>query len=423
MTAPWWYWAFLVVNVALGAFSQLLPLYAYFLGASAGEVGLLAAVGSATNIVASLFWGKLADLSPRRRPLVLFGFWGITVCYALLAFLTRRNTLFPLNAAATFLWMAAGTAATLLVLTAFPRERWEREIGRFNAYSGIGWTIGLILGALWTTVLARLVGEGWALRSLALMIALVAGLAGFLALRSLPEPRSSTKRTGFLDWTLGVGTFVVERLRYGPTYLVEALNPRQILRFLQGRTAFGPELVLCYYGELLSFVGFALVFAPFPVFLRQKLNWPNQWVFALYVAHHAIGIFAYAWARRAIALWGHRPALAFALLVRVGIFVGFAAVGRGGGPWLLPLLFALAGITWSFFQLSTTALVSRLAPGELRGQGLGLYNAVAGLGNVIGAALGGYLADAFGYAAPFLSGAALLFLTLPIFLVEGRPSS
>lgn len=421
MSAPRWYWAFLVVNVALGAFSQLLPLYAYFLGASAGEVGLLAAVGSATNIVASLFWGKLADRTPRRRPLVLLGFWGIAACYALLAFLSRRGALFPLNAAATFLWMAAGTAATLLVLHAFPHERWEREIGRFNAFGGVGWTAGLILGALWTTALARLVGEGWGLRSLALMLALVAGFAGFLAFRSLPEPRA-VRRTSFLDWTSGIGTFVVERLRYGPTYLLEALSPRQILRFLQGRTAFGPELVLCYYGELLSFVGFALVFAPFPVFLRQKLGWPNEGVFALYVAHHAIGIFAYEWARRAIASWGHRPALAFALLVRVGIFAGFAAVGRGASPWILPLLFALAGVTWSFFQLSTTALVSRLAPAELRGQGLGLYNAVAGLGNVIGAALGGYLADAFGYAAPFLSGAALLFLTLPIFLVESRPA-
>ncbi|MFN3346652.1 MAG: MFS transporter [Candidatus Bipolaricaulaceae bacterium] len=423
MTAPRWYWAFLVVNVALGAFSQLLPLYAYFLGASAGEVGLLAAVGSATNIVASLFWGKLADVSPRRRPLVLLGFWGISACYALLAFLTRRSALFPLNAGATFLWMAAGTAATLLVLTAFPKDRWEREIGRFNAYGGVGWTMGLVLGALWTTMLTRFVGEGWGLRSLALVVALIAGVAGLLALRSLPEPRSSPRRTSFLDWTSGVGTFVVERLRYGPTHLVEALNPRQLLRFLQGRTAFGPELVLCYYGELLSFVGFALVFAPFPVFLRKNLGWPNEWVFALYVAHHAIGIFAYEWARRAIASWGHRPALAFALLVRVGIFVGFAAVGKGKGAGLLPLLFALAGITWSFFQLATTALVSRLAPAELRGQGLGLYNAVAGLGNVIGAALGGYLADGFGYAAPFLSGAALLFLTLPIFLVESRPPS
>ncbi|MEN3010702.1 MAG: MFS transporter [Candidatus Bipolaricaulaceae bacterium] len=421
MSAPGWYWAFLVVNVALGAFSQLLPLYAYFLGAGAGEVGLLAAVGSATHIVASLFWGKFADLSARRRPLVVLGFWGVAACYALLAFLARRGALFPLNAGATFLWMAAGTAATLLVLSAFPRERWEREIGRFNAFGGVGWTVGLILGAVWTTLLARFVGEGWGLRSLALLIALVAGLSGFLALRSLPEPRAKG-RAGFWDWTLGLGTYVVERLRYGPTYLLEALSPRQLLRFLQGRTAFGPELVLCYYGELLSFVGFALVFAPFPVFLRQKLGWPNELVFALYVAHHALGIFAYDWARRAIAGWGHRPALAFALLVRVGIFAGFAAVGRGATPWLLPLLFALAGITWSFFQLATTALVSRLAPAELRGQSLGLYNAVAGLGNVIGAALGGYLADAFGYAAPFLSGAALLFLTLPIFLVEGRPS-
>lgn len=68
------------------------------------------------------------------------------------------------------------------------------------------------------------------------------------------------------------------------------------------------------------------------------------------------------------------------------------------------------------------ALVSRLAPTAVRGQGLGLYNAIAGLGNVVGASLGGYLADAFGFAASFLSAAALLFITLPILLLAGRPA-
>lgn len=422
-SAPRWYWTFLAANVALGAFSQLLPLYAYFLGGSAGEVGVLAAVGSATNIVASLFWGKLADLSPRRKPLVILGFLGVASCYAILAFITRLGPLFPLNAGATFLWMAAGTASTLLVLAAFPKEAWEREIARFNAFGGTGWTMGLLLGAFWSTLLARFVGEGWSLRSLALLIALVAGVSGAWALKILPEQRAPAKRPSFWDWTLSAGMFIVERLRYGPAHLLEALRPSQLLRFLQGRTAFGPELILCYYGELLSFVGFSLVFAPFPVFLRQRLGWPNAWVFALYVMHSGIGIFAYGWARRAIEAWGHRPALVFALLVRVGVFMGFAAVDRGASPWFLPLLFALTGITWSFFQLSTMALVSRLVAPELRGQGLGLYNAVAGLGNVMGSAIGGYLADAFGYAAPFLSGAALLFLTMPILLVEGRSPS
>jgi MFS family permease len=419
---PPWYLTFAAINVALAIFSQLLPLYAYFLGAKAAQVGLLSAVGSATSIVASLFWGKLADISPRRRPFVLLGFFGLAAGYALLPLLTEVNALLPLNAGVTFLWTAAGTVSTLLVLASFSRSLWERELGRFNAISGIGWSAGLVAGAVWTTILVRFVGEGWGLRSLGLAAAFTALVAALLSLKFVPEPAGSVRGSFVQDLSSAMGNFVAELRRYGPLQFFGGLNPVQLFRFFQGRTTFGPELVLCYYGEFLSFVAFSLVFAPFPVFLRQTLGWPNELVFSLYVAHHAISVFAYRLARQIIERVGHRPALALSLLVRVGIFAGFAAVQAGASAALLPFFFALAGLSWSFFQLSTMALVSRLSLAAMRGQALGVYNATAGLGNMVGAILGGYLADAFGFAAPFLSAAALLLLTLPILLVEGRPA-
>jgi len=419
---PRWYWTFAVVNVALGAFSQLLPLYAYFLGARAAEVGVLSAVGSATTIVASLFWGKLADVSPRRRPFVLFGLFGLVGGYAALLALTRVSALLLLNAGVTFVWTAAGTMATLLILAEFSRTHWERELSRFNAVSGLGWTTGLILGAGWTMVLTRFLGEGWSLRSLGALVAVIALVAGLLGLKFVPEPPGTPTASLAQSFSSAMGHFAAEVRRYGPVYILGALNPLQLVRFFQGRTAFGPELALFYYGEFLSFVAFSLVFAPFPVFLREILHWPNEYVFLLYVVHNATSVFSYRWARKAIESFGHRPALALSIFIRVGLFVGFAAVGRGAPTGLLPVFFALAGLTWAFFQLSTTALVSRLSPEGMRGQALGIYSAVSGLGNVVGATVGGYLADGFGFAAPFLSGAALLLVTLPILLVEGRPA-
>lgn len=52
---------------------------------------------------------------------------------------------------------------------------------------------------------------------------------------------------------------------------------------------------------------------------------------------------------------------------------------------------------------------------------MGIYNAVAGLGNVLGALAGGFVADFIGFPAAFLLGAMLMAVTLPILLVEGRP--
>ena len=65
--------------------------------------------------------------------------------------------------------------------------------------------------------------------------------------------------------------------------------------------------------------------------------------------------------------------------------------------------------------------MSRLAPTGLKGQALGAYNALAGLGGVVGAVIGGFLADSLGFPAAFLVAAAVVFLTIPLIMVEARP--
>jgi len=94
--------------------------------------------------------------------------------------------------------------------------------------------------------------------------------------------------------------------------------------------------------------------------------------------------------------------------------------------WVLPgwsaaPLFLLTGVTWAAFQLSATSIVSRLAPAGLKGQALGAYNALTGLGGVVGAVIGGFLADSLGFPAAFLVAAAVVLLTIPVVMVEARP--
>lgn len=421
MSSPRWYWAYAFSNAAMGAASPLLPLYAYHLGATAGMVGTLAAVGSLMNVVASLLWGRVLDATPRRKVFVTASFLGVSLAYFSLPLLTRLPQLFLVNAWVALAWMAGSSVSILLILAGFPKERWEDEIARFNVYCGVGWTVGLAVGAGWIALVVRLIGEGWSLRSLGLIVGALAVTALAVALRTVREPEARLEIPSFRDLALAVGNFLYELFRYGPVQLYEALRPSQLVRFMQGRTVFGPDLVLVYYAALLAFVGFSMVFAPFPVFVRDKLRWPSELVFALYVAHHGVSVVAFGLARRAVGKWGHRTAAALALLGRTGMFVGFALTTPGVARWLLPLLWGVAGTTWAFFQLSVTAIVSRLSPRGLQGQGLGIYNAVAGLGNVLGALAGGYVADFIGFPAAFLLGAMLMVVTLPILLVEGRP--
>lgn len=421
MRAPRWYWAYVLANAAMGAASPLLPLYAYYLGATAGTVGSLAAVGSLVNVAASLMWGHVLDRTRGRRMFVGASFAGVALAYLSLPLITGIPQLVLVNGWVALFWMAGSSVSVLLLLAGFPKAQWEGEMARFNVYCGVGWTVGLALGATWTALAVRALGEGLGLQTLGFVVGGLAlgGLA--VALREIREPPVQLEVPSFRDIALAVGNFLYERFRYGPVQLYDILRPSQLIRFLQGRTAYGPDLILVYYAALLAFVGFSMVFAPFPVFVRQELGWPNELVFALYVAHHGVSVVAFGWARRAIARWGHRPAAALALLARTGMFVGFALATPATGRWLLPLLWGVAGATWAFFQLSVTAIVSRLSPSGLHGQGLGIYNAVAGMGNVLGAFAGGYVADFVGFPSAFLLGAMLMVVTLPILLVEGRP--
>jgi len=416
-----WYWAFLVANAASGATSLLLPLYVHFLGGSARDVGAIASVASLIGVGASLLWGRLSDKTRRRRVFVLVSFAGLALVYGLFPLVRVIPQLVLVGAAASFVWMASATVSVLILMESTPEADWEREIGRLNAYSGFGWALGLALGAGWTSAIAGLVGEGWGLRSLGLVVAVLAVGAAVLAWASLPEPPVRFTKRSFRGLAVAVGNFLYERFRYGPAHLYYLLSPVQLLRFLQGHTVFGPDLVLFYYGILLVTAGFTLIFVPLPIFLRQELGWPGGAVFAAYIVHSLTSVVAYRWARQGIMRWGHRPTLGLALLARSGAFATLALVGRLLPGWMVPALFVVTGVTWAFFQLAATAIVSRLAPEGFKGQALGAYNAIAGLGNVLGAVVGGVLFDFLGFSAAFLVGASVVFLTIPLLLLEARP--
>lgn len=418
-----WLWGYFLANAAGGAASLLVPLYAYYLGGTATDVGALASTASLAGILGSVVWGRAADRLKLRRAFVVTGFWGFGFFYLFLPLIGRIAGLFWLNALATFLWMSQATVATLLVLEAYPKADWEAGLGRFNRYAGLGWMVGLGIGALWTGVLPRAMGEGWALRSLGVIAGFLGLGAGVLAHRFVPEPKVPRHKRTFIGTVVAVGNFLVERFRYAPARIYYRLGPRQIVRILQGKTKVGPELTLYFYGALLAATGFSVFFVPLPLYLRGVLAIPNGVVFALYILHNGMNAFSYPWAQKLILRIGHRPVLGLALFVRAVIFPLFALLSAIPGLRfvLVPVFFLLTGVTWAFFQLAGTAIVSRLAPVGNKGEAMGIYNALLGLSTVCGSLIGGYLADRLGYAAAFSAAGALILIALPIVLLESRP--
>lgn len=416
-----WYVAFLLANAAAGGASLLLPLYAYFLGGTAADVGTISAVGSLVGVVASLLWGGITDRTRRRRWLVVLSFAGIGALYGFLPLVGSVSGLVLVGAMASFFWMASSTVSVLIIMERFPEGVWEREIGRLNAYSGFGWATGQAVGAAWTGLFLAVLGEGNGLRTFGITVGLL-GISGAIAAGLLlPEAVRRVERRDFRGLVVAVGNFLYERFRYGPAHLYYLIRPSQVVRFFQGRTAFGPDLVLLYYGVFLIMAAFSVFFVPLPIFLRRVLGWPSPAIYTAYTLHTLSSVLTYRWARQAISRWGHRPVLGLGLLVRAVVFSLFALAGRFIPGWFAAPLLLFTGISWAMFQLSATAIVSRLAPEGLKGQALGVYNGLTGLGGMVGALIGGFLADSLGFDAAFLVAAAVVFLTIPLILVEARP--
>jgi predicted MFS family arabinose efflux permease len=102
-------------------------------------------------------------------------------------------------------------------------------------------------------------------------------------------------------------------------------------------------------------------------------------------------------------LWAERcgPELVLksALSVRGLAFVGLVGLGclpLAGRGWLALLCLIVVILCWSLLSVSGTALTARLSQGG-EGEGMGLFNATTALAGVTGAALGGWVAEYWGY--------------------------
>ena len=108
--------------------------------------------------------------------------------------------------------------------------------------------------------------------------------------------------------------------------------------------------------------------------------------------------------------------------------LGVALVSFVGRDWTAVVIFVALALAWPFVSIASTVLTSAISPvGE--GEGMGIYNATAGLSNLIGAVLGGAVAHWGGYHAVLILGAVSialsLLLALPIQPVrrDRRPAS
>ncbi|HUI67656.1 MAG TPA: MFS transporter [Nitrospirota bacterium] len=379
-----WYIAYALLGLsAAGLIPILLPL---LMGRESGaaDIGFVMAAFSLGGLMAPL-WGWLADRYRLHQRLLVGGLLGTglgAIFFPLTLSLSCRVGLALLSGVGL---ATASTVANLFIVEVHPEVEWDARIGWLQTFYGCGQVIGLVL--------AGLIGQSapelglWLAGgiSVAAVLPALLGTRQELAVITLHRPVLAHP-AHHAEWPVS-----------SPQHLYHHLSMHGVRTFFAPfRASFGLFLL----AWLLSFSGSAAFFSFYPVLMQQVYGVPPGLSSAGYALAAGLGLILYAPAGKWSTRRGSQTILRDALVLRIVAFIALtllAVISFPGRGWLAMMFFLFVVLAWSFLSVSSTALVAGLSP-ENEGEGMGIFSAVTALSGVIGAALGGWAANQWGYA-------------------------
>jgi MFS family permease len=416
-----WFLAYLPLAISDGIATPLIPLLALqHFGASAFVVTIIIAASGMSQVPFTILWGNLSDRVAHRKYFLVGSFLATGASIVGIALAHDLLTYFWLNVVEGLASAASAPIGTMLLLETRLKRWWPQDIGLFGLISGLGTTVGLAIGFVWLFVIGFHSGAVQVMTGLLLLSgALALGSAG-VAWAWIEEPATRVERRAVAD-LLHMHRGVVERVR---TIRMRVAGIIDLTRSTAERLPGREYLFLAALGVMS--VGFDIFYGPFPVFLWQSAKFSDAGVFIVYLGAASASTALFFHSGKTVD--NHSPKSVFlgSLGARVLLMAAFLwgplyVLFGFGTPALLAwitVLNALLGVTWAFISTASTLFLVRLVGRSARGRALGLYNAVAGAGGLLGTLLGGWLFATYGVhfaysiaALTVIFGAALL---LPI---------
>jgi PPP family 3-phenylpropionic acid transporter len=364
---------------SVGAYVPYISMYFADIGLGLETIGLLSAIAAAVGLVAAPAWGAVADRSRDVRvPLLIGALWASAAA----AWLGTSTA--PLTVALAMAALAAGTAGlapmldsrTVAILGA-DRDRF----GRARAWGSAAFIVGaLAVGQL----IDRLGTEALVLVWVPALA--ITGVSAYVLLRGGPQ-RSRAARA------LGSGSALLAILRsreLGAFFVVSvalwtAVGAVMTFASIHLVALGGDGAMVGALWALGAFIEVPLMFT-FPVLVRRTGPEPLVVIGAVAYALRALG-------------WALAPS-----------------------PIVLVALAPIGGVGFAFVYVGTVMVIARRVPASSQATAQGLFSGTTfSLGSIIGAVLGGQLAQATSIPVLFVVSAAIaLASALGIWLAIGR---
>jgi MFS family permease len=376
-------WVSLATDAASEAIYPLLPFFlTRVLNASAVSLGIVEGAAEAANSLLKIASGRMADRSPSKRPLVLFGYGISSAVRPLIALATSWVQVFTVR---VFDRVGKGIRGAprdaMLATWAAPTTR-GKVYGFHRAMDHMGAVIGPVFASLFLLFFPDRYRTLFALT-------IIPGTIAVLLILLVPE---SDARPKHLEH---------------PGHLEHPVHPEH-------------HLSSRFYAFMIVLALFALGNST-DAFLLLKLTdaagsarfIPLMWA-GLHVVKAAVSVVGGSWSDRI----GRRAVIATGWLIYAVVYAGFATSTSLAG---LLVWFMIYGFYFGFAEGTEKALVADLVPPSLRGTAFGIYNAVIGLGALLASIAFGTIWSAYGASAAFGLGASLALLaTLALFVVVPR---
>jgi MFS family permease len=422
-----WFLAYLPLAISDGIATPLIPLLALqHFGASAFAVTIIIAASAMSQVPFTILWGNLSDRVAHRKFFLVGSFFATGASIIAIALAHDLLTYFWLNVVEGLASAASAPIGTMLLLETRHKRWWPTDIGLFGLISGLGTTAGLAIGFVWLFVLGTSASVISGMTALLIVSGSLAILSGVVALAWIEEPAQRLDRRSVSD-LVNLHRGVVERIRH---FRARVLGIIDLTRSKAERLPGREYLFLAALG--LMSVGFDIFYGPFPVFLWQNARFTDAGVFIVYLGSAAASTALFFHSGKAVDAhspkWVFLESLGGRVLLMLLFLWGPVYVLLGlGSPALLAwltLLNALLGVTWAFISTASTLFLVRLVGRSARGRALGLYNAFAGAGSLLGTLLGGWLYANYGVhvaysiAAVVVLGGAALLLPIPYHMFQ-----
>jgi MFS family permease len=420
-TSDLWFFAYLPLAVSDGIATPLIPLLALqHFGAGAFAVTIIIAASAMSQVPFTILWGNLSDRVAHRKYFLVGSFLATGVSLILIALASNLLTYFWLNVVEGLASAASAPIGTMLLLETRHKRWWPEDIGLFGLISGLGTTAGLAIGFVWLFIIGLHAPIVSVMTGLLVLAGALALLSAGIAWAWIEEPAVRLERRSLAD-LLNLHRTVVERVRRVGARVLSIID---LTRPSKDPL---PRKELLFLGALgVMSVGFEMFYGPFPVYLWQKLQFNDASVYIVYLGASVASTALFFHSGKAVEL--HSPKLVFLeslggrlllmLLFLWGPIYLILGVGSVALVGWVTFLNGLLGVTWAFISTASTLFLVRLVGRSSRGRALGLYNAIAGAGGLLGTLLGGYLYATYGVhfaytlaAVAVLGGSALL---LPI---------